>query len=99
MPQTPIARDSHVPRRAPTRSHRRWGLLFCLVLLAWTPAAPVVTIWLAGDSTMAHKLDEKRPETGWGEMLPSLLDSTVRVENRAMNGRSTKSFIAEGRWT
>jgi len=28
-----------------------------------------ITIYLAGDSTMAQKLPAKRPETGWGEML------------------------------
>jgi len=58
-----------------------------------------VTIFLAGDSTMAAKLPDKRPETGWGEMLAShFKDGAVRVENRAMNGRSTKTFISEGRW-
>ena len=58
-----------------------------------------VTIVLAGDSTMAAKLPDKRPETGWGEMLGGhFKDGAVRVENRAMNGRSTKTFISEGRW-
>lgn len=58
-----------------------------------------VTIFLAGDSTMASKLPEKRPETGWGEMLGQhFKDGTVRIENRAQNGRSTKTFISEGRW-
>jgi lysophospholipase L1-like esterase len=58
-----------------------------------------VTIFLAGDSTMAEKLPEKRPETGWGEMLGQYFKpGTVSIENRAMNGRSTKTFISEGRW-
>lgn len=58
-----------------------------------------VTIFLAGDSTMAQKLPEKRPETGWGEMLGQhFKNGKVRIENRAMNGRSTKTFISEGRW-
>lgn len=58
-----------------------------------------VTIYLAGDSTCAEKTADKRPETGWGEMLGKhFKDSRVRIENRAMNGRSTKSFISEGRW-
>src|SRR5688572_21635533 len=58
-----------------------------------------VTIFLAGDSTMAPKLADKRPETGWGEMLGQhFREGTVRIENRAMNGRSTKTFISEGRW-
>lgn len=58
-----------------------------------------VTLFLAGDSTMAPKLPEKRPETGWGEMLGHHFKTgKVVIENRAMNGRSTKTFIGEGRW-
>jgi lysophospholipase L1-like esterase len=62
-------------------------------------AGEPVTIFLAGDSTMAQKLPEKRPETGWGEALQEFFDAgKVRVENLAQNGRSTKTFIAEGLW-
>ena len=61
--------------------------------------APPITVWLAGDSTMAEKQPDKRPETGWGEALQPCFDSSeVRIANRAMNGRSTRSFVAEGRW-
>jgi lysophospholipase L1-like esterase len=61
--------------------------------------APGITVWLAGDSTMAQKQPDRRPETGWGEALQPCFDSSeVRIANRAMNGRSTRSFIAEGRW-
>ena len=70
-----------------------------LALAGLTFRAPPITIWLAGDSTMAQKQPDKRPETGWGEALQPCFDSTaVRVANRAMNGRSTRSFVAEGRW-
>jgi lysophospholipase L1-like esterase len=59
----------------------------------------LITIYLAGDSTMAAKLPQKRPETGWGEMLQKHFDEgKVRVKNHAQNGRSTKTFISEGRW-
>src|SRR5438067_7727130 len=58
-----------------------------------------ITIYLAGDSTMAKKLPEKRPETGWGEMLGGFFqDGSVVIDNRAQNGRSTRTFISEGRW-
>src|SRR5215204_4263547 len=58
-----------------------------------------VTIFLAGDSTMAAKLPEKRPETGWGEKLGQhFKNGRVHIENRAANGRSTKTFISEGKW-
>jgi len=58
-----------------------------------------IIIYLAGDSTIARKLPEKRPETGWGEALQSFFkEGKVRVEKLAQNGRSTKTFIAENRW-
>jgi lysophospholipase L1-like esterase len=37
--------------------------------------------------------------TGWGEFLQEYLGPDVRIENRAVNGRSTRSFLAEGRLT
>jgi lysophospholipase L1-like esterase len=55
-----------------------------------------ITIYIAGDSTAAIKLPEKRPETGWGEAFQSYFKENVKIENRAINGRSTKSFINEG---
>lgn len=73
-----------------------------LVLLLWPGSAlsqAPITIYLAGDSTMAQKLPEKRPETGWGEMLPQFFDERrVQIENHAQNGRSTRTFISENRW-
>ncbi len=58
-----------------------------------------VTIFLAGYSTMAAKAPEKRPETGWGEMLGQhFKKGTVAIDNRAVNGRSTKTFLSEGKW-
>ena len=73
-------------------------LRFLLAIILALPVHPV-TIWLAGDSTMAPKQPDKRPETGWGEALQSCFDSTVvHIANRAVNGRSTRSFVAEGRW-
>ena len=58
-----------------------------------------ITLYIAGDSTAANKAADKRPETGWGEMLQQYFDpSKVKIDNRALNGRSTKSFISEGRW-
>ena len=72
-----------------------FGFLF-FFSTAW--AAP--TLHLIGDSTMADKPKQPaNPETGWGQALPALLKpEAVRVVNYAMNGRSTKSFIDEGRW-
>lgn len=54
-------------------------------------------IFIAGDSTASIKEVDKRPETGWGEKLKDYLISDLEIFNRAMNGRSTKSFLDEGR--
>ena len=76
--------------------------VFTLILLAFDSAftqKPPITIYLAGDSTCANKTPDRRPETGWGEMLQQYFDpAAVLIDNRALNGRSTKSFIAEGHW-
>ena len=73
------------------------GLL--LLLSSFKADKPVITIFMIGDSTMADKdLTGGNPERGWGQMLPGFLSEEVRVDNHAVNGRSTRSFIDEGRW-
>ncbi len=53
-------------------------------------------IFLCGDSTAASYGPGEAPLTGWGQVLPELLPGT-EVDNRAKAGRSTKSYLAEGR--
>ncbi|WP_231598648.1 hypothetical protein [Enterococcus gallinarum] len=57
----------------------------------------IVKLIIAGDSTAATKMTDKRPETGWGEKIPTFLSPEVTVIHLAMNGRSTKSVIQEKR--
>ena len=74
-----------------------FGLLISVLLFRVADAQ--ITVYLAGDSTCANKAGDKRPETGWGEMLQQYFDpARVKIVNEAQNGRSTKSFIDEGRW-
>ena len=54
-----------------------------------------MTIYVCGDSTAASYSPREAPITGWGQVLPELV--AERVDNRAMAGRSTKSFLSEGR--
>lgn len=59
----------------------------------------VITIYMAGNSTMSDKLlKDGHPEKGWGMIFPLYFKPGVKIENHAVNGRSTKSFIDEGRW-
>jgi lysophospholipase L1-like esterase len=57
-----------------------------------------LSIWMIGDSTMANKKAEVAPETGWGMVLHEFFKETVKIHNHAVNGRSSKSFISEGKW-
>ncbi|MGV9276198.1 rhamnogalacturonan acetylesterase [Streptomyces griseosporeus] len=57
------------------------------------------TLYIAGDSTAAQKYADAAPETGWGMALPFFLHKDLTVANHAMNGRSSKSFVDEGRLT
>jgi lysophospholipase L1-like esterase len=60
-------------------------------------AAPVV--YLAGDSTvMTYKSGYNLyPQQGWGGRLPDMFTTGVTFSNRAIGGRSSKSFVDEGR--
>jgi lysophospholipase L1-like esterase len=62
------------------------------------PPKKKIKVWLIGDSTMSVKEVKARPETGWGMPFVYFWDSTVTVDNRAMNGRSTRTFMEEKRW-
>lgn len=72
--------------------------ILCLSFLAFHPGEEKLRVFLIGDSTMANKLPFDAPETGWGMVLQQYFSNAVEVQNHAVNGRSTKSFRAEGRW-
>ncbi|MFE1439731.1 rhamnogalacturonan acetylesterase [Streptomyces sp. NPDC058739] len=58
---------------------------------------PRRTLFVAGDSTAAQKYASAAPETGWGMALPFFLRGDLLVANHAVNGRSSRSFVDEGR--
>ncbi len=76
-------------------------LLTSLVLLLFVSAVPdkTTTIFIIGDSTAANKdISGGKQERGWGMALQSYYDDNIVVDNHAVNGRSSLSFINEGRW-
>ncbi|MDD6051837.1 MAG: pectinesterase family protein [Clostridiales bacterium] len=62
----------------------------------WNPQRRTPTWFLCGDSTMADYAPCFAPMTGWGQALKDLVDDAF-VENCAVCGRSSKSFVAEKR--
>ena len=75
--------------------------LMVVVLLILTAAITdkTTTIFVIGDSTAANKdISGGKQERGWAMALQAYFDDNILVDNHAVNGRSSKSFIDEGRW-
>ena len=75
------------------------GIFALLMLTMSFSHEPKFTVFMIGDSTMANKdTTGGKQERGWGMVLQQYFDDGVVVDNHAVNGRSSKSFINEGRW-
>lgn len=74
-------------------------IIIALLLLGCCSVRAQVRILTIGDSTMADYDEEKRSGEnemrGWAQMLPTFVKENVTVDNRAKNGRSSKSFYYE----
>ena len=55
-------------------------------------------VFMMGDSTMKYNNIFQYPQVGWGQVLHLFTKNEWLIEDHAENGRSTKSFIAEGRF-
>jgi len=78
--------------------NKNYILSILVILIFWQCQPDKTDIYLIGDSTMANKPLEGNPERGWGQMFHEFFKDNVTVHNHAVNGRSTRSFIDEGRW-
>jgi lysophospholipase L1-like esterase len=57
---------------------------------------PTSTIWIVGDSTVSSFTDNYYyPRYGWGTQIGSYLDGSFTIQNLALSGRSSKSYIVE----
>ncbi len=66
-------------------------------LAASVSGANVRTVWLIGDSTVHNGT---KGLLGWGTPLAGMFDpKKVKVENRALPGRSSRSYLVEGNWS
>jgi len=78
-------------------SLRPYLLMLLSPVIACAAGTAPPRVFMVGDSTMADKPTDL-PERGWGQALPAFFTDPTMVQNHAVNGRSTKSFIDEGRW-
>lgn len=56
-----------------------------------------VSVYLAGDSTVADCPPHEAPMAGWGQLFPLCFTREIKVVNLAEGGASSNSFIEEGR--
>ena len=69
-------------------------------IFALTATGAIIKIYLIGDSTVCNYGASVYPMMGWGQMIAYFFNkANVVVDNRAIGGRSSRSFYEEGRWT
>ncbi|HZZ20332.1 MAG TPA: rhamnogalacturonan acetylesterase [Opitutaceae bacterium] len=71
--------------------------LVAVILAPIIGRAEAPRLILVGDSTVST-WPTSGARRGWGQYLQGYFKSEVSVSNLAASGRSTKTFIAEGRW-
>jgi lysophospholipase L1-like esterase len=70
-----------------------------LLLLAAAAAVPRHKVYVVGDSTSCVYASNLAPRTGWGQVLQALFQAdSVEVVDKALSGRSSKSFYTEKNW-
>src|SRR5690625_1199297 len=56
-----------------------------------------INVYLAGDSTVQTYENKDTPQAGWGQFIENYFKDNVNIHNHAIGGRSSKTFITEGR--
>jgi lysophospholipase L1-like esterase len=56
-----------------------------------------IKVYLAGDSIVQTYNASSAPQAGWGQFIGNYFEENVEFVNRAIGGRSSKSFVVEGR--
>lgn len=72
-------------------------LIVSISVFSW--AQNTIVIHIIGDSTVCNYAESKYPQTGWGQVLGKFfINGSVTINNKAIGGRSSRSFFQEGRW-
>ena len=72
--------------------------MLAAILASAVSVLAAADIYMAGDSTMQTYRGNYAPQQGWGQRMQELVKDGVKVYNRSIGGRSTKSFKNEKRW-
>ncbi|MBD0288370.1 MAG: rhamnogalacturonan acetylesterase [Flavisolibacter sp.] len=84
-------------KQTKTNVIKLFTLLVFITVTAFINLQQKPTLYIIGDSTVRN--DDSTGHRGWGSHIGSLLDTTrITISNQAMAGRSTRTFIKEGRW-
>ena len=75
----------------------KYVILFSLLFIHSFSEPQKKTVFIAGDSTVQSYSEEYYPQQGWGYYIQNYISDEFVVVNRAMAGRSSKSFYDEGR--
>jgi rhamnogalacturonan acetylesterase len=80
--------------------NKKWNLLLSLLVVFCSSFVLLQndkpTLYIIGDSTVRNSNKE---QWGWGTLITDFFDSNkIAISNQAMAGRSTRTFIKEGRW-
>jgi lysophospholipase L1-like esterase len=68
--------------------------------LSGAASATTPSIWVIGDSTASVYASDLYPRTGWAQPLQDYFaPACATIRDRAISGRSSKSFFDEGAWT
>ncbi|MCD8319000.1 MAG: rhamnogalacturonan acetylesterase [Paraprevotella sp.] len=56
-------------------------------------------VFITGDSTVKNEDKDENGMWGWGSQAASIFDTDkITIDNEAMAGRSTRTYLEEGRW-
>ena len=74
------------------------GFAVCSSFVLWNKQKPV--FYIIGDSTVRNgDGNGKNQQWGWGSFIADHFDTTkIGIRNNAIGGRSSRTFITEGRW-
>jgi rhamnogalacturonan acetylesterase len=82
------------------RSVKLLALVFVVGILAFTSSKHKPVFYIIGDSTVKNG-DGKNTNVlqGWGSFIDNYFDTTrITISNQAIGGRSSRTFITDGRW-